>query len=73
MGGTRQLTVTIEPSDADNQDVIYTSDDDSVASIDESGLVTAHSQGTATITVTTDDGGFTDTATVNVTNPEEGD
>lgn len=73
MGGTRQLTVTIEPSDADNQDVIYTSDDDSVASIDNIGLVTANSEGTATITVTTDDGGFTDTATVNVTNPEEGD
>src|SRR5699024_5422605 len=67
---TRQLNVTIEPSNATNQDVAYTSDDEAIATVDAKGLVTAVAEGTATITVTTDDGDHTDTATVNVTDPE---
>lgn len=67
-GATRQLNVAIEPSNATNQDVKYTSNDAAIASVSGSGLVTAISEGTATITVTAD--GKTDTATVNVTNPE---
>ena len=51
----------------------FTSSDDGIASVDSDGLVTANAEGTATVTVTTDDGGFTDTATINVTEPEEGD
>ena len=70
VGATRQLNVTIEPSDADNQDVTYKSSDDDIASVDGDGLVTANTDGEATITVTTDDGNHTDTATVNVTEPE---
>jgi|SRR5699024_2543049 len=70
VGATRQLTATIEPSDADNQVVTFASDDDGVASVDETGLVTANAEGAATITVTTDDGGHTDTATINVTEPD---
>ncbi len=70
---TRQLNATVEPSDATNKSVTYESDDDEVATVNSSGLVTAISEGNATITVETDDGSHTDTATVNVTEPEEGD
>lgn len=65
---TRQLNVTIEPSDATDQDVSYASSDDGVATVNNDGLVTAVSEGEATMTVTVD--GKTDTATVNVTEPE---
>lgn len=68
---TRQLNATVEPSNATNKDVTYTSDDDAVATVNASGLVTAVSEGEATITVKTDDGDHTDIATVNVTEPEE--
>ena len=70
VGATRQLTATVEPSDADNQNITFTSDDDTVASVGVDGLVTANSAGTTTITVTTDDGGHTDVATINVTEPD---
>lgn len=64
---TRQLNATVEPSTA-KQDVTFTSDNDEVATVNSSGLVTAVAEGEATITVTAD--GKTDTATINVTEPE---
>lgn len=67
VGATRQLNVTIEPSDIEST-ATYTSSDDEVASISESGLITAIGVGTATITVEVD--GVSDVATVNVTEPE---
>lgn len=70
VGATRQLNASIEPSNATNKSVTFTSTDDAVATVSSSGLVTAVAEGTATITVTTDDGDHTDTATVNVTAPE---
>src|SRR5699024_1560739 len=66
---TRQLNVTVEPSNATNQDVAYTSDNEAIATVDANGLVTAIAEGTAIITVTVD--GKNDTATVNVTRPPE--
>src|SRR5699024_2632472 len=68
--GTRQLNATIEPSNATNKKVTYESDNDEVATVNSSGLVTAIGEGKATITVKTVDGNHTDTATVNVTEPE---
>src|SRR5699024_442051 len=70
VGATRQLNVTIEPSNAINQSVTFETSDNRVATVDDNGLVTAISEGIADITVTTDDGDHTDTATVNVTDPE---
>lgn len=67
---TRQLNVTIEPSNATNQSVTFETSDNRVATVDDNGLVTAISEGIADITVTTDDGGHTDTATINVTEPD---
>ena len=58
-GDTAQLTAVIEPADAENQNITWTSDDETVAYVDAQGFVTAVSAGRAVITVTTEDGGFT--------------
>ena len=60
IGNTLQLTATTVPYYADDKTVSWESSDDSVATVDSTGMVTAVSVGTATITVTTRDGGFTD-------------
>jgi endo-1,4-beta-xylanase len=64
-----KLEYTIIPEDATNQQVSWSSDTPGVASVDEDGMVNFHTQGTATITVTTEDGGFSDTITVTVVQP----
>ena len=66
-GGTATISYTVEPSDASVKDVTFSSSDTGVATVDESGRVTAVGPGTATITVTTKDGGFKATVTVTVT------
>ncbi len=55
IGDTLTLTATVEPEDAVNKNVIWTSDAHEVATV-ENGVVTANGCGTATITVTTEDG-----------------
>ena len=67
-GKTEQLTATVAPSNASNKSVTWGSSNTSIATV-SNGLVTAVSAGTATITVITVDGGFTDTCTVTVTEP----
>ena len=62
------LEFTITPEDADNKEVVWTSSDSSVARVDNYGSVLALKDGVATITVTTKDGGFTDTCEVTVGN-----
>ena len=64
-GDTQILTATVSPSNADNKSVSWTATQPAVASVQE-GTVTAHKEGTATIIVTTADGGKTATCTVNV-------
>ncbi len=53
-----QLTWDVLPDVASNREVTFTSSDESVATVDENGLVTGVTQGEAVITVTTKDGGF---------------
>lgn len=65
-GDTSRLTVTVEPTDATNQNVTWTSSAPDVATVDASGNVTAVAEGTATITAATEDGGKTATCTVKV-------
>lgn len=65
---TKELTATVYPTDAANKNVTWTSDNVDVATVDGTGLVTANAVGTATITATTEDGGYTDTCVVTVTN-----
>ena len=66
VGESHTLTATITPSNATNQNVTWSSDNESVATVNATGEVTAVSEGTAIITVTTADGGKTDTCTVTV-------
>lgn len=67
-GGTQTLVATIAPTNATNQNVTWVSDDTNVATV-ENGVVTAVGAGTAHITVTTQDGSFSDQCTVIVTVP----
>lgn len=66
IGNTLTLAATIQPGNASNKAVTWSSNNQAVASVDETGVVTALSSGTAVITVTTQDGAFTDTCTVTV-------
>lgn len=63
---TLALTATIEPEDADNKNLVWSSQNKSVAKVDEKGIVTAVGNGTTTVTVTTVDGGFAATCTITV-------
>ena len=65
-GLTDILTATVTPSNATNKNVTWKSSNDAIATVDANGKVTAVAKGTATITVTTEDGGFTDTCNVEV-------
>lgn len=65
-GQSAQATAVVEPAGADNPNVAWTSSDDAVATVDADGKVTAVAPGTASITATTEDGGFTASADVTV-------
>ncbi|WP_083691940.1 Ig-like domain-containing protein [[Flexibacter] sp. ATCC 35103] len=70
VGATQQLTPTVAPATANNKAVTYSSSNTAVATVNSSGLITAVGAGSATITVTTQDGAKTATCavTVNATN-----
>ena len=69
IGGTITLMATVLPANASNQNVTWSSNSTSVATVNNSGVVIGVSEGTATITATTQDGGFTATSTVTVSLP----
>ena len=66
------IKATITPENATNKKVAWTSDNETVAKVDESGKVTSISEGTAKITVTTEDGGKTATCAITVKNYPKG-
>lgn len=69
-GESKTLTATVEPANATNQDVTWSSSDDTIATVDNNGKVTAVKAGEATITATANDGsGQYATCTVKVTDP----
>ena len=68
-----QLTVTFVPENATNKSITWSSSNTDVAEVSAGGLVTAKSTGTATITGTTEDGGFTVTCSVTITSSGTGD
>ncbi len=63
---TEQLKAQITPANASNQKVTWESSAPDVAAVDENGLVTALSEGTAVITVMTEDGQKSDTCEITV-------
>ncbi len=63
---TSQLTVSFTPNTATNKNVSYSTSNSAVATVDQNGLVTAVAVGTATITATSSDGGFTATSEIEV-------
>lgn len=65
-GATLQLAATVKPSYADDKSVRWKSSDEAIATVNSTGLVTALTAGTCTITVTTNDGDFTATCTLTV-------
>ena len=65
-GETATLTATVTPEDAGDKSVTWLTSDAGVASVDENGVVTAGTPGSATITVKTNDGGKTATCAVTV-------
>ena len=63
---TTTLTATIYPSNATNQNVVWSSSNPTVATVDNNGVVTAKALGSTVISVTTEDGGKTASATIAV-------
>jgi uncharacterized protein YjdB len=61
------LRATVLPSNATNRRVTWSSSDTSVATVNSSGRIRGIKNGTATITATTEDGGFTASCVVSVT------
>lgn len=63
-GETVQLTATVEPDDAIDKTVTWSSDNEDVATVDQNGLVTAVAPGTVIITATSGDASATCKITV---------
>jgi hypothetical protein len=68
-GIVKQLTAIITPENASNQEVTWASSDTTIAKVNLTGLVQGIREGSATITVTTQEGSFTGTSAVTVTKP----
>lgn len=71
-GGKFTLKATVTPNSASNKSLTWSSSNNSVAKVDENGVVTAINGGTATITATANDGsGVSDSCKVTVITPVE--
>ena len=66
VGQDQTLLATIAPTNASDKTVVWDSSDDLVATVNNQGTVMGVAAGTATISVTTNDGSFTDSAEVTV-------
>ncbi|NMH88778.1 CBM96 family carbohydrate-binding protein [Flavivirga algicola] len=64
---TSTLTATVLPATASNKNVSWSSSNEAVATVNSSGVVTGVSQGTVTITVTTQQGSFEASSSITVT------
>ena len=71
LGESTGLKVKIEPENADAQKLIWKSENEMIVAVDENGKVTAIGNGTAIITVTTEDGKNTASITITVKIPDE--
>lgn len=67
VGSAKQLVVAFTPANASNKTITWSSSNPNVATVDSSGNVKAISAGSTIIKATAADGGYTDTATIEVT------
>ena len=67
VGDTGSIVANVVPVNATNKSVTFTSSDEAIATVNAQGVVTGVAEGSATITATTVDGGFTATTAVTVT------
>ena len=68
---TTKLNYTVSPSNANNKAVTF-SVNNSNCTVSDTGVVTGVTEGTSVVTVTTDEGSFTDTCNVTVTAASSG-
>jgi len=72
LGESFIVDAVVSPADASNRNIIWGSDNPSVAAVNQHGVVNGVSVGQAVITATTEEGGFSATCTVNVYIPVSG-
>ncbi len=70
-GKSETITAVITPTNATNKNVTWSSSNETVARVSSTGKITAISEGTATITVRTSDGNYTDTCKVTVVSGDD--
>ena len=66
VGGTAELTAIVRPSNAADTSVTWTSSDESIATVDQSGVVTGVATGKAVITVTSNETGISNSVAITV-------
>ncbi|MBR3815352.1 MAG: Ig-like domain-containing protein [Clostridia bacterium] len=71
VGDEFTIKAIIEPEDANNQNVIWSTSDSSIASVSASGVITVLKEGEVTVTVTTVDNGFMDSCVLTCLQPPE--
>ncbi|WP_372934035.1 Ig-like domain-containing protein [Mariniphaga sediminis] len=69
-GSTEQLTAIIKPAGVDNASLTWNSSDNNVLAVNESGLIRAIKEGSATVSLTTTDGKFISSCEIVVRKPE---
>lgn len=67
-GAGRMLTAAVSPADASNKKILWTSNNDKIAAVDENGYVTPVGTGMTEVYAVTEDGGFSGKCFVNVIN-----
>ncbi len=66
LNGTGEVSAKVEPEDAANENVTWSSSNTQIATVDENGVVTGVAIGECDIIATSEDGGFTDKCHVTV-------
>ena len=72
-GETAQINATVVPEDATNKNIIYSSDNTDIATIDNTGLITGINKGVTTLRVVSENGNIEKNCTINITELNEGD
>ncbi|MEM7656058.1 MAG: polysaccharide lyase family 7 protein [Bacteroidota bacterium] len=71
VGAVIPFEAVVSPADATNQKLVFETDEASIATVSETGVLTAISEGAVTLSVTTVDGGFVDSKTIEVLRPSD--